>query len=218
LEDGTGQEQQKDGGKSMAVVAVCKDFASGGRELGRLLAKKLGYHYVDKHLFQQMAEDLHVSEGTLESFEQSREYRIPNLFFKFFSKSYIQRIVGYDRTVVEEKEYQNSLKNLILGVAREGDAVIIGRAAYYFLKDMEGCYRFRLVAPVEWRKTYAVEKLGVSLSQAQNVIEKRDRNQDWFLRSVCGEDFDNALWFHLTLNMSLIPLVKAAELVQSVLN
>ena len=30
----------------MAVITVSKDFASGGRELGRLVAKKLGYHYV----------------------------------------------------------------------------------------------------------------------------------------------------------------------------
>lgn len=202
----------------MAVIAVCRDFASGGRELGRLLAKKLGYHYVDKYLFQRIAGDLHVSEGTLESFEQSREYRIPNLFSNLFSKSYIERIVGYDKTVVEEKEYQNSLKSLILGVAKEGDAVIIGRAAYYFLRDMEGCYRFRLVAPVEWRIKYAVEKLGSSQLQAQKIIEKRDRNQNWFLRSVCGEGFDNPLWFHLTLNMSLISLDKAALLVLSVLN
>ena len=202
----------------MAVITVSKDFASGGRELGRLVAKNLDYHYVDKYLFQKIAEDLHVSEGTLESFEESREYRIPNLFSNMFSKSYIQRIVGYDKTVVEEREYQNSLKNLILGVAKEGNAVIIGRAAHYFLKDMEDCYRFRLVAPIEWRKKYAEEKLGVSKPQAQKVIGSKDRNKAWFLRSVCGEGFVDPLWFHLTLNMSSVSLDKAVYLVLSIVN
>ena len=70
----------------MAVIVVSRSFASGGRELGRLLARRLGYHYVDKSLFQKVAQDLHVSEGTLESFEQSREYRISNLFANLFSK------------------------------------------------------------------------------------------------------------------------------------
>lgn len=60
----------------MAVIAVYKNFALGGREIGRLLARELDYHYVDKALFQKIAEGLQVSEGTLESFEQSREYRI----------------------------------------------------------------------------------------------------------------------------------------------
>lgn len=202
----------------MALITIYKDFASGGRELGRLLAKKLGYHYVDKYLFQKVAGDLDVSEGTLESFEQSREYRISNLFSSAFSKGYIQRIVGYDKSVVEEREYQKSLKNLILGVAKEDDAVIIGRAAHYFLRDMENSYRFRVVAPLEWRIKYAVEKLGLSPSQAERVIGKRDKNQAWFHRSVCGENFDSPLFFHLTLNMSLISLDKVSELVLSVVN
>jgi cytidylate kinase len=202
----------------MAVVAVYKSFASGGRELGRLLAKKLGYQYVDKSLFQKIAEDLHVSESTLESFEQSRAYRLSNLFANLFSKNYIQRIIGYDKTVLEEKEYQNSLKSLILGVAKEDRAVIIGRASHYFLREMEKCYRIWLVAPLEWRRKYAVEKLGFSRSEAQSIIETRDRNQEWFHRSVCDENYANPLLFHLTLNMSLTSLENAVGIILSVID
>ena len=202
----------------MAVIVVSRSFASGGRELGRLLARRLGYHYVDKSLFQKIAQDLHVSEGTLESFEQSRQYRISNLFANLFSKSYIQRIVGYDKTVVEESEYQNRLQSLILGVAKEDGAVIIGRAAHYFLRDMKNCYRFRLIAPMEYRKRYVVEKLGVTPSQAQRVLERKDRNQAWFYRSVCGEEHDSPLLFHLTVNMGEVSLDKAVGIVLSVVN
>jgi cytidylate kinase len=202
----------------MAVVVVSRSFASGGRELGRLLARRLGYHYVDKSLFQKVAQDLHVSEGTLESFEQSREYRISNLFANLFSKRYIQRIVGYDKTVVEESEYQDRLQSLIVGVAKEDGAVIIGRAAHYFLRDMKNCYRFRLIASMEYRKKYAVEKLGVAPSQAERVLERRDRNQAWFHRSVCGEEYDSPLLFHLTVNMGVFSLEKAAGIVLSVVN
>ena len=202
----------------MAVIAVYKNFASGGREIGRLLARELGYHYVDKALFQKIAEGLHVSEGTLESFEQSREYRISNLFTNLFSKRYIQRIVGYDKTVVEENEYQDRLQSLILGVAKEDGAVIIGRAAHYFLRDMKNCYRFRLIAPMEHRQKYAVEKLGVAPSQAQRVLERRDRKQAWFHRSVCGEDYASPLLFHVTVNTGVISLEKAVEIVLSVVN
>ena len=202
----------------MAVIAVSRSFASGGRELGRLLARRLGYHYVDKSLFQKIAQDLHVSEGTLESFEQSRQYRISNLFANVFTKSYIQRIVGYDKTVVEESEYQDRLQSLILGVAKEDGAVIIGRAAHYFLRDMKKCYRFRLIAPMEYRKKYVVEKLGVPPSQAQRVLERKDRNQAWFHRSVCGEEHDSPLLLHLTVNMGEVSLDKAVGIVLSVVN
>jgi len=87
----------------MAIISVYKSFATGGREVGRVLAKNLGYQYVDKSLFQEIAEALHVSEGTLESFEQSRQYRISNIFSNLFSTTNcgIRQISGGGERVSE---------------------------------------------------------------------------------------------------------------------
>ena len=202
----------------MAIITISKDYASGGRKLGRLLAKRLGYHYVDKSLFQKIAEDLNVSERTLESFEKSREYRISNSFSKLFSQNYIQRIVGHDKSVVVEQEYQTSLRNLILKTAEDDDVVIIGRASYFFLKDIKNCYHFRLVAPIDWRKKYAVNELGTPPDRVQDILEKSDKNQRWFRRSICGESFNDPLLFDLTLNMSRIPIEKAIKIIKMVAN
>jgi len=199
----------------MAIITISRNLASGGRKLGRLLAERIGYQYVDKSLFQKVAEDLNVSERSLESFEKSRESRISNIFSKLFSKGYIQRIVGYDKSVVEEREYQASLNNLILEVAQEDNVVIIGRAAYCILKDMENCYRFRLVASMAWRKKYAVKELGIPAGRVQNILEKSDKNQLWFRRSICGEGFDDPCLFDLTLKMNSIPIEKAVKVVMS---
>lgn len=198
----------------MAVIAIRKDYACGGGELGEALAKSLGYQYVDKALLQRVAEDLKVSETTLQSFEMSREYRVPNLFSSLFSKDYIERIVGHDKSVVTEKQYQDSLRNLIRSLARQDNLVIAGRAASYFLKDFPHCYCVRVVAPMEWRKRYAVEKLRVDAGVVQTVLEKKDRNQLWFHRSVCGESHEDPLHFHLTLNTGLVPMDKAVAIVK----
>ena len=202
----------------MAIITISRDYASGGRKLGRLIAKRLGYHYVDKSLFQKIAEDLNVSERTLESFEKSREYRISNTFSKLFSQSYIQRIVGFDKSVVEEQEYQTSLKNLVLETAKEDNVVIVGRVAYFYLKDVENCYHIRLIAPMDWRKKYAVEELKLSADRAQEILKKSDINHLWFHRLICENRFDDPFLFHLTLNMSFIPIKKAVEIMESVVN
>ena len=202
----------------MAVMTITREMATGGRKLGRLLARRLNYQYVDKSLFQKIAEDLNVSERTLESFERSREYHISNIFAKAFSTSYIKRIVGSDKSVVEEEEYQKSLGKLILGTARENNVVIIGRAAYFFLKDMKNCYNIRLVAPKDWRQKYASENYKIRQDLAQKFIERRDKNLRWFRRSICGAGFDDSLLFHLTLNMSRISTEKGVELIMSEAN
>lgn len=202
----------------MAIITISRSPGSGGRKLGRLLAKKLNYQYVDKSLFQKIAGDLDVSEKTLESFEKSREYRISNIFSRFFSTNYIERIVGHDKSVVVEKEYQESLKNLILETAGEDNVVIIGRAAYFFLKDTENCCHVRMVASMDWRKKYAVEHLRIPPDRVSKILDARDKNELWFLRSICGERFNDPLLFHLTLNMDRIPTEKAIEIIMSVSN
>jgi cytidylate kinase len=202
----------------MAVITISREFASGAKKIGRRLAKKLDYQCVDKSLFQKIAEDLNVSERNLESFEKSREYRISNIFARLFSKDYIKRIVGHDKRVVEEQEYQNSLRNLILETAKEDNVVIIGRAAYYFLKDMKNCYHIRLTAPKEWRKTYAVENLRIPADRAESILARRDTNLLWFRRLICGEGYDDPNYFHLTLNMGRVPVEKALDIIISLLN
>jgi cytidylate kinase len=197
----------------MAVVTISRKYASGGRKLGKLLATRLNYDYVDKYYFQVLAEKLHVSEGTLESFERGKRYRISDLFTKVFSKTYIERIVGYDKTVVEEREYQEALSNLLLGLAENDKVVIVGRGANFFLGDLQNCYHFHLVASMEWRRNYARQVLGVLPSRVEQIIEERDISHAWFLRTMCGGQYDDPLSFHLTLNMDFIPPEKATDLI-----
>jgi cytidylate kinase len=184
----------------MAVITISREMATGGRELGRLLAKRLGYQYVDKSLLQDIAEDLNVSEKTLASFEERRIYE------------------GYDKSIVYEEEYKKSLESLLLGKAREDNVVIIGRAAYFLLKNTKNSYHIRLVAPMDWKKKYALENYKISPDHAQEFIEKEDEKRRWFRRSICGMMFDDSLWFHLTLNMSRISIENAVELIRSLPN
>jgi cytidylate kinase len=184
----------------MAVITITREVATGGRELGRLLARKLGYRYVDKSLFQDIADDLKVPKGALVSFEEGRRYE------------------AYDHSSVREEEYMKSLEALLVGTAREDNVVIIGRAAYFFLRDMKNCYHIRLVAPKDWRKKYAVENYKISPDRVQEFIDKGDEKRKWFRRSICGMRFDDSLWFHLTLNRSRMSLEKGVELIMSASN
>ncbi|PIU32511.1 MAG: hypothetical protein COT06_02380 [Syntrophobacteraceae bacterium CG07_land_8_20_14_0_80_61_8] len=197
----------------MAVITISREVATGGRKLGKLLAEKLGYQYVDKSLLQNVAEDLNVSERALQGFEKGRAFRVSNLFSKMYSREYIQRIVGHDKSVVEENEYQQSLRNLIRALAKQGNVVIIGRAAYYFLQDLDDACHIRLVAPAEWRQRFSIEHLGIAAEQAGDFLERHDRNRLWFHRSLCGEGCHDPKLFHLTINMARVSMDLAMRLV-----
>ena len=184
----------------MAVITITREMVTGGRKLGQGLAKRLDYQYVDKSLFQDIAEKLNVSEKTLKFFEDKRRYE------------------GYDKSVICETEYKKSLETLLLETARRDNFIIIGRAAYFFLKGMKNCYHIRLVAPTDWKIKYALENYKISPDRVQGFIEIEDKKRKWFRRSICGMRFDDSLWFHLTLNMSRTPIEKAVEHIISVAN
>jgi hypothetical protein len=91
--------------------------------------------------------------------------------------------------------------------------VIIGRAAYFFLKDVPNCYHIRLIAPKDWRKIYAVRNLNIPEDQAESILDRRDINSLWFRRLICGEGYDSPNFYHLILNMALVPVEKAMDII-----
>lgn len=197
----------------MAVITIRHEFATGGRELGQYIADSIGYRFVDKYLFQKIADNLSVSGSALESFEKSRHYYVTNLFLRLINKDYINRIVGHDRSVLCEIEYQNALGKLIKEIALEDKVVILGRAACYFLKNMQDCYHIRIRASMEWRERYAVEKLKIPADMVKKAIAERDKSQRWFFKTICGEDYNERYLYHVTLNMDLDSFEKAAQIV-----
>jgi cytidylate kinase len=135
------------------------------------------------------------------------------LFFNLISKNYIKRIAGHDRSVVCDVEYQNSLKSLITNFATKDNVVILGRAACYFLKNTDHCYRFRVFAPMEWRERYAVEKLKIPASKVRNVISEKDESQRWFFKMIYGSNYNDKYLYHINLNMGLDSFERAAQVV-----
>ena len=196
----------------MAVITIRHEFATGGRELSHMVAAQLGYRHVDKTLFQKIADNLSVSENTLVAFEKSRHLYITNLFLDVISKSYIKRISGHDRSVVCDVEYQSALKSLITKTAANDNVVILGRAACYFLKNVDQCYRFRVFAPMEWRERYAVEKLKIPINKVKKIIAEKDESQRWFFKMIYGNDYNDRYLYHVNLNMGLDSFPRAVQI------
>jgi hypothetical protein len=71
---------------------------------------------------------------------------------------------------------------------------------------------------MDWRKKYAMEELNIPENIVHEIIERHDKNQRWFLRSICGECFNDPVLFHLTFNMSRIPIEKNIDIIKSVAN
>ncbi len=75
----------------MAVVTISRQFGAGGRTLGEMIAKELGYLFLDDLIIQELAEKANVSTDFVKSMERSAGGKISKFISRMLSSNYIER-------------------------------------------------------------------------------------------------------------------------------
>lgn len=122
------------------IVTIDREYGSGGHEVGKRLAEKLGIRFFDEELIERAAAVTGYHEDYIRNNdERAPEYSIPSLFSGFdnYQSSPFARI--------QEEEFR-----IIREIAAEGSCVIVGRAADYILSSERHVSIF-LFAPIEDR-------------------------------------------------------------------
>ena len=111
--------------KYKVIVTIDREFGSGGHEVGRRLAERLGIKFYDEELIARAAANTGYHEEYIkENDEKAPDYSVSSLFtgVDMFQTSPFARI--------QEEEFR-----IIREIAAEESCVIIGRAADYILSN-----------------------------------------------------------------------------------
>ena len=126
--------------KYKVIVTIDREFGSGGHEVGRRLAERLGIKFYDEELIARAAANTGYHEEYIkENDEKAPDYSVSSLFtgVDMFQTSPFARI--------QEEEFR-----IIREIAAEESCVIIGRAADYILSNERHVSVF-IFAPIEER-------------------------------------------------------------------
>ena len=110
------------------IITISREFGSGGRFIGELCAKELGFSFYDKEIMEQVAKETGLSEKFI---SERGEYSPKS---SIFSYSFLGR--DLKGASIEDYIYQVQ-RNIILDIAEKGNCVIVGRCADFILKDRE---------------------------------------------------------------------------------
>ena len=105
---------------------------------------------------------------------------------------------------------------MIWGLAKQGNAIIVGRGANWFLDPCFGL-RVRVVAPFEIRTERIVEREKLSCENAEMRIRENDERQSNYVRKVFGRDIDDPLGYDLMVNTGSLDEESAARAVVAAL-
>ncbi len=197
----------------MAVITISRQFGAGGITLGKMVAEKLGYTFVDNEIIQMVATDAKVSTNWVESLEKEAGGTLQRLITNLVSKSLVERILSGERGYLDEEIYVDTLRKIITKLAEADNVVIIGRGGQYILKEDPKTIHLLLIGDLEHRVQFMENHYDLTNKQAAHAVTLDDRRRVNLYRKFGKEDYDNPDLYHLVLNMSRVELNKARDLV-----
>jgi cytidylate kinase len=103
-------------------------------------------------------------------------------------------------------------------IAKEGNAVIIGRGGQYILHDFKDTYHIFLIAKEEDRIKFIEDNYRVSSTRTIQMIKRMTKRRDNLYSYFGKKDYDDPTLYDLVLNMSLLSIDKAEELICKLIN
>ncbi|MGE0087564.1 MAG: cytidylate kinase-like family protein [Desulfococcaceae bacterium] len=197
----------------MAVITISRQFGAGGRTLGKLLAKKMGYTLADEDIIQKVADKVNVSKDCVKSVEQEAGGPLLKFMSGLVAKNYIERILGGDKGYIDEEVYVDALREIITHAAAEDNVVIVGRAGQYILQDHPKAFHVLLIAKKEDRVKFMEKHYRLSRSEAEKVVDVYEKRRINLYRSFGKQDYEQPGLYHMVLNMSKMDMDMAEDLV-----
>ena len=194
------------------VITIARSYGSGGRKMGKLLAKELGYEYYDREILRIASDDSGISE---ELFRQMDEHkRLPLL--RIAREMYNGEVIPPDSDdfISNENLFRYQAK-IIRELAATRNCVIVGRCANFILRGRENVMNVFVTAPVADCVRRVMQSDGLDLEEAEKKIKKIDKRRADYYKYFTGRQWHDAALYDLCLNTGHMSEKKCVELVRA---
>lgn len=194
-----GNELNKDiqiSNKKGIVITINREYASGGRYVGKLLAQELNIPFYDKEIISLAAQESGFTENYIETNEQNKksisaEYNSDDQIF-----------------IAESKVIKDISKNT---------CVIVGRCADYILKDNKNVYKIFLYSDMDNKIKRATKYYGFKKTEAASTISKIDKQREKHYKYYTNRnwrDFEN---YDLAIHVDTLGVEKTAKMIKEII-
>lgn len=174
--------------KTGMVITIGRQYGSGGREIGRRLAKELDIPYYDKELLVEASKQSGICEEMFENHDEK-----PTKSFLYSLMTGVQTHGGaapmYLDMPLNHRMFLAQF-DAIRKLAGEGPCVVVGRCADYVLRDQKNVINVFLKADMEHRRERAIER-GAEPQKAEETVRKNDKDRaayyNYYATSTWGD-------------------------------
>lgn len=175
------------------VITISREYGSGGRFVGKLVAEKLGISFYDKELISLSAKKSGLSEEYVELVDEKKK-----------SGNYANN--NDDRLFIAETK-------VIEQLAKKESCVIVGRCADYILKDNKDTIKVYLYSDDENKVKRAVKYYGLDEIDALKQINKINKERQKHYKFYTNREWKNQNNYDLLINVDKYGVEKTADII-----
>lgn len=199
--------------KDNVIVTIARQYGSGGREVGELLAKEYNLAFHDKSLIELAAQksgiDLEVLKKADEDVTPSFLYSIAVGNFDMYPLSI--NMSPYEMPV-NDKLF-NLQADIIKEEAEKAPSVFVGRCADYILNGYKKVIKVYIYADIDSRVKRIAEKEGVCENDARVLIYKTDKRRANYYNYYTSLKWGKSENYNLMIDTSAVGTAGAAKII-----
>ena len=180
---------------AMHAVTISREYGSGGGEVAARLAQRLEWQLVDHQIVAEAARELDTHETVV----QAHDEHAASVFSRLFGWP-------FPTTSQETQAYHEKLHHLVESAANSGHVVIVGRGGQVLLADRRDVLHVRVVAPLEQRVAYVVNREGLDTDAARRRVQEKDRARARYAQTQFHSQSDDPHLYDLVINTAVLNL------------
>ncbi len=195
-----------------SIITISREFGSGGREIGRTLARDLDIPFYDKELLEIASKESGICE---ELFVKNDESYTNSFLFSLVMGNYP---VAADGRINPDLPLNHKIFlaqfDTIKKLAEQGPCVIVGRCADYVLKNFPNVVNFFLTGNMPEKKRRILKRYDIEKNKAEDFIRKTDKRRASYYNYYTDLKWGNASNYDLCINTSKTGIDGAVQLMK----
>lgn len=183
------------------VITIEREYGSGAATIAAQLAEHLGWKIWDHLLTEEIARVANVDPSAVMRCDERRDSRMHRLAKVFWRGSY-ERSSPLGSQVFDTDRMVLLMQDIMNRIGREGNAVVVGRGAPYFLRESPDTFHVFLYAP-RAEKIRRVMEDGHSREESEDLVDSVDRERIAYVKHYFNADWPTRSLYHLMLNTAV---------------
>lgn len=200
------------------IITICREFGSGGREIGKRLAEILQIPYYDDEIVTELAKRTQLAVSYVEQFsEKSPE---PRKYFPITISRSFYAAGSYHKHMSNELFKNMNIHNeqikLLKELAEKSDCVIVGRASNHVLRDFDPLRVFiyaEMESKIKRCREKAPDHENMSDKELEKQISEVDKTRAAYYKSVSGRTWGEKTDYDIMINTTYYPIKLVAQII-----